>query len=33
ADWQKANALTDKLRYFKKLIIQIEKVEEKFFDY
>ncbi|HDL3324990.1 TPA: co-chaperone HscB, partial [Mannheimia haemolytica] len=23
----------DKLRYFKKLIIQIEKVEEKFFDY
>ncbi|MFA9487876.1 MULTISPECIES: Fe-S protein assembly co-chaperone HscB [unclassified Mannheimia] len=31
--WQTANALTDKLRYFKKLIIQIEKVEEKFFDY
>lgn len=27
--WQTANALTDKLRYFKKLIIQIEKVEEK----
>lgn len=30
--WQKANALTDKLRYFKKLIIQIEKVEEKLFE-
>ncbi len=30
--WQQANALTDRLRYFKKLIIQIEKVEEKFFD-
>lgn len=30
--WQQANALTDHLRYFKKLIIQIEKVEEKFFD-
>lgn len=30
--WQIANALTDKLRYFKKLIIQIEKVEEKFFE-
>lgn len=30
--WQQANALTDRLRYFKKLIIQIEKVEEKFFE-
>lgn len=30
--WQQANSLTDRLRYFKKLIIQIEKVEEKFFD-
>lgn len=30
--WQKANALADRLRYFKKLIIQIEKVEEKFFE-
>lgn len=32
-NWQKANALTDCLRYFKKLLIQIEKVEEKFFDF
>ena len=32
-NWQKANALTDRLRYFKKLLIQIEKVEEKFFDF
>ncbi len=31
-NWQQANALTDRLRYFKKLIIQIEKVEEKFFE-
>lgn len=30
--WQQANTLTDRLRYFKKLIIQIEKVEEKFFE-
>lgn len=30
--WQAANTLTDKLRYFKKLIIQIEKVEEQFFE-
>lgn len=32
AEWAIANALTDKLRYFKKLIFQIEKVEEKLFD-
>ena len=31
-NWQQANALTDRLRYFKKLIIQIEKVEEQFFE-
>ncbi|MDY5107015.1 MAG: Fe-S protein assembly co-chaperone HscB [Actinobacillus minor] len=30
--WQKANALTDRLRYFKKLIFQIEKAEEKLFE-
>lgn len=30
--WQQANALSDRLRYFKKLIIQIGKVEEKFFE-
>lgn len=30
--WQQANTLADRLRYFKKLIIQIEKVEEKFFE-
>lgn len=30
--WKNANLLADKLRYFKKLIIQIEKVEEKFFE-
>lgn len=32
-NWQQANGLTERLRYFKKLIIQIEKVEEKFFDF
>lgn len=32
AQWQQAEALTDRLRYFKKLLIQIEKTEEKFFD-
>lgn len=30
--WKNANSLADKLRYFKKLIIQIEKVEEKFLE-
>lgn len=30
--WQQASALTDRLRYFKKLMIQIEKVEEKLFE-
>ncbi|AAP95951.1 co-chaperone HscB [[Haemophilus] ducreyi] len=31
--WQKADLLTERLRYFKKLIIQIEKVEEKLLEY
>lgn len=30
--WQQASNLTDRLRYFKKLISQIERVEEKFFE-
>lgn len=33
AEWAIANALTDKLRYFKKLIFQIEKVEEKLLNF